>query len=95
MDPITLLIAGLIGAAVAACIAWQAIQDWMERKKREEHARVVDLIRKELAGGRVKVIAHAFDAGGELVAADEWEADQLDAETAAKFGAKSKIRVTL
>src|SRR5438132_163011 len=41
MDPITLLIAGLIGAALVACIAWRAIRDWMEQKKREEHARVV------------------------------------------------------
>src|SRR5438045_346551 len=73
----------------------QAIQDWTERKKREEHARVVDLIKKELAGGRVKVFANAFDADGDLVATDEWEADQLDAETAGKFGTKSKIRLTL
>lgn len=95
MDPITLLLALLVGGAAAAVVTvltWTAVQTWINR-----HAipgGFGEVVRTRMASGRYSVVTGVFDCLGVLRASAKWEVGSFGPELEARFvGADNRIHV--
>ena len=77
MDPITLLILGIIGAAAAtAAISWTVIQNWIDANKIPQGT--ARIIKSRMASGKYRVVGGVFNQVGTLVTQTSWEASKID-----------------
>lgn len=94
MEPISLILLLLVGAAAGAAVAvlsWRTVDQWIQAKA--IRAGTATIIRQRLADGKYRVVTGVFTPSGAKVASKTWEAAQLDSELARRFGGRNTIRV--
>jgi hypothetical protein len=83
---------GALGAA-AVVVAWSAVSNWLDGHRHQN--KTAKLIKTAMSNGKISVVAGVFDRHGTEVDSNTWEAERLDSELAAKFGANNVVRISL
>jgi hypothetical protein len=82
MDPITITVLFLIGSAATA-VSFAAIERWIDQNKVPDGT--AEIIRHQLANGKVMVVTGIFDSRHHQVASRTWQGRRVDAALEARF----------
>jgi hypothetical protein len=86
MDPITLLVLGVLaatGAAAATLVTWAAVRGWINSHRIP--GGTARILRTRLATGNYRVVAGVFDQRGLAYTRGQWDSVRLDAELNRRF----------
>ena len=84
----------LLGLALAAviifCITLAMVKDHIRDNIRND-TKLAAVIKQRTANGKYKVRSGVFNRSGEVTAAKEWEANEIDSELERNFGNSNEI----